>query len=223
MILRNSPFTLPTARMTAPLRPSVVSPRSVWSFSARRQQSLHHVRNDGGDLLLFGGVTAADRIPVARLSDFGSPAPHSRTVPRRHPAFQLAERHGCFLQSLISAKAARILSCKMISSTISFLPGVGLSCNWRVSMKVTTWIPTRRNDGSEVSREELNGIFGLFYAALEPARWTGRLKVIGRLEPYQDNCIKLFVACEESQLARAEEIVRNASRSAAWTVGNVVF
>jgi hypothetical protein len=81
-------------------------------------------------------------------------------------------------------------------------------------MKVTTLIPTRRNDGSEVSRDELNGIVGLFYAAFGACTLDGTTQGYwvndGTL--YQDECMKLFVACEESQLATAEQIVRDIGR-----------
>lgn len=79
-------------------------------------------------------------------------------------------------------------------------------------MKWTTLIPTRRNDGSRVSRREMREIQTSIWAAFGGASFDGPVAghwidtADGR--HYQDECIRATVVCENERLAEAEQLVR---------------
>ncbi len=81
-------------------------------------------------------------------------------------------------------------------------------------MKFTTLIPVCRNDGSKVSRREMAGIFQRFYGRFGACTVEGPMQGYwmdgGTL--YQDECHKLIVACDEGDLADAEQLVRDIGR-----------
>ena len=81
-------------------------------------------------------------------------------------------------------------------------------------MKFTTLIPVRRNDGSKVSRRDITAIFQRFYVRFGACTVEGPTQGYwmdgGTL--YQDECHKLIVACDEGDLADAEQLVRDIGR-----------
>jgi hypothetical protein len=77
-------------------------------------------------------------------------------------------------------------------------------------MKFITLIPTRRNDGTEVSDSELAKIKARFWVAF------GGCSIEGTVEGhwledgkhYIDDSIRISVACDNDRLTEAEELVR---------------
>lgn len=77
-------------------------------------------------------------------------------------------------------------------------------------MKVTTLVPTHRNDGSAVAADELQAILQRFWVAFGGCTVDGRTEGYwvdgGRM--YSDECLKVFVVVTEAQLPEVESLVR---------------
>lgn len=76
-------------------------------------------------------------------------------------------------------------------------------------MVFTVLIPTRRNDGSEVSDAEMQAILGGLWQRFGGATIDGIVE--GHWtdggEHYQDRSLKVSIACESDRLHEAEEVV----------------
>ena len=81
-----------------------------------------------------------------------------------------------------------------------------------VPMKFTTLIPLTRNDGSKVSRKELAEIEATFWMRFGGMTRDG-VTIGNWISPttgrhHVHECLKVFVVCENSRLAEAQEFVR---------------
>src|SRR5205085_10911597 len=86
----------------------------------------------------------------------------------------------------------------------------------KAMMTFSTIIPKRRNDGSPVSRKEMNAILvtlrvqfgGVTVEGEVEGQWVDEAD--GRV--YHDRSVKVTVACDRSRLHEAEEAVREIGR-----------
>ncbi len=81
-------------------------------------------------------------------------------------------------------------------------------------MKFTTLIPTTRNDGSPVTTSELKTILDCFWAAFGACTVEGKTDGywVDGGTPFQDECLKVVVSCENDRLAEAESLVRDVGK-----------
>src|SRR5690606_34592258 len=84
---------------------------------------------------------------------------------------------------------------------------------WRVA-KVTTMLPLRRNDGSEVGTDEMEGIIDRLTRAFGGITLEGpvRGRWIGKERAYDEQNLKAVIAMEDGQVPMAEAIVREIGR-----------
>ncbi len=77
------------------------------------------------------------------------------------------------------------------------------------TMKFTTLIPTRRNDGSKVKPSELVGLINKLFHAFGAYTIEGKVKGVWMDEgkTYHDECLKIVIACEEDKLELAQRLV----------------
>jgi hypothetical protein len=83
-------------------------------------------------------------------------------------------------------------------------------------LKFTTFVPIRRNDGSPIAQKELNRIIQrlnrLFGGVTVEGKVQGLWIDAAEGRTYQDECLKISVACDNQLLALAEREVRRIGR-----------
>jgi hypothetical protein len=78
-------------------------------------------------------------------------------------------------------------------------------------MKFVVFVPVTRNDGSEVSEEEMRGIWKMFWDSFDGLTIDGKTRGFwkdssGRL--YEDECLKLMVTGKPEQAEMFKTIVK---------------
>jgi hypothetical protein len=81
-------------------------------------------------------------------------------------------------------------------------------------VKFTTLIPVTRNDGSPVDAVELQAILQRFWLTFGACTVDGRTQGywVDAGQLYQDECLKIVVACDTGRLPEAEDLVREVGR-----------
>jgi hypothetical protein len=81
-------------------------------------------------------------------------------------------------------------------------------------VKFTTLIPTRRNDGSAVSKTEMTAILQKFWmtfgALTDEGKTNGVWQDGGKV--FRDECLKIVVSCDNERLEEAKALVIEVGR-----------